>query len=136
MLYASNFADACNVASAVASESIDKSSAAASSSANTSTSADDTVSFIPSDTTIVSDGVTLTGQDAVAALAAEKTSTASASATTMTTSDSKGLSSIAIVGKYILFMVSAGILMKLRDRYCRRCFGDSHRSIFDLVPMG
>ncbi|KAE8541637.1 hypothetical protein D1P53_001806 [Cryptococcus gattii VGV] len=84
--------------SAVPSRPTDKSLAVASSSAITSTSADDTVSFIPSDTTIVSDGVTLTGQDAVAALAAEKTSTASASATTMTTSDSKGLSSIAIVG--------------------------------------
>ncbi|KIR42089.1 hypothetical protein I307_04650 [Cryptococcus deuterogattii 99/473] len=84
--------------SAVPSESTDKSLAAASSSATTSTTADDMVSFIPSDTTIVSDGVTLTGQDAVAALAAEKTSTASASATTMTTSDSKGLSSIVIVG--------------------------------------
>lgn len=99
MLYATNFADACNAASAVPSGSTDKSLAAASSSATTSTTADDMVSFIPSDTTIVSDGVTLTGQDAVAALAAEKTSTASASATTMTTSDSKGLSSIVIVGK-------------------------------------
>ncbi|AGV14526.1 hypothetical protein, variant 2 [Cryptococcus neoformans var. grubii H99] len=92
---------------AESSESIDESLVAASSSTTTPTSIDDTVFSIPSDTTIVSDGITLTGQDAVAALAAEKTSTASASATTMTTSESSGLSSIAIVG------IVGGVLVAL-----------------------
>ncbi|UOH82796.1 hypothetical protein LQV05_005506 [Cryptococcus neoformans] len=96
-----------SLTTAESSESIDESLVAASSSTTTPTSIDDTVFSIPSDTTIVSDGITLTGQDAVAALAAEKTSIASASATTMTTSESSGLSSIAIVG------IVGGVLVAL-----------------------